>query len=437
MIQNLRYYSQSWFFKAFLAVIVFCFVFIGVGDLIRSFIYDRPIAVVGKHTISQEEFDRALRVELRRIQMATKSQISLQDLNQFGFVEKVLDRLIAQHLLDQEMDRMGITASENIIRNNARSMEPFLRDGQFDPSQFKSVLRNAGITEQAFVQDIKKQLVQQQYFSTFAQASMLPDYYKNMLLESMLQKRVFATVFVGTKSMTVDSSQITEDGLKNFYDKEKSDYKEPETRNFSVVYFDVKKMSQSINISKEDIEQFYETRKEIYAKPEERYVYKISVTTEEDLKKLQALIDQKVSVTSLSEKIENVAIEDLGLLKKNAIPEEALESILNTQAEQYSEVIQNGLGYTFYYVKKILPQQQKQLSEVKNEIVDELRSERFQESFRKLRNKIEDDIAGGEDVEKVVKEHKLQKVDFAKFSATDALNPEDMFKELVVCYNCL
>lgn len=416
MIQSLRYYSESWLFRAFLAIIVFCFVFIGAGDLIQSFVYDRPIATVGKHTISQEEFDRTLRNDIARIQATTKSQVTIQDLNKFGFVEKVLERLIAQHLLQQEIQRLGITASQNTIRNNARTMDPFLQDGQFDPTQFKTVLKRAGLTEQVLVQDIRKQLTQQQYFSTFAQASVLPPFYRDFLLTAMLQKRSFSIVFVDPKNVTVDEATVTSEDLKKFYEEQKEAYKEQEKRDITVVYFDLKKLADVHAVTAEEVKDFYEKRKETYVAPEEREVYKIFTPTETKLEEVRKEIDKAKNIDHLAEKIKDIRVENLGLLKKNNLPESAADFIIDTDAGKYSQPHQEGLGFVIYFVKKILPQKQKDLSEIQQEIREEIALERFQEDYKKMRDKIEDEIAAGVNLEEVITTYKLSKYNFSKFS---------------------
>lgn len=400
MIQSLRHYSESWLFKAFLAVVVFCFVFIGVADLIRSFIYDRPIAIVGEHSISQEEFDRFLRNDIRRIQMATKSQISLQDLNEFGFVEKVLDRLIAQHLLEQEMKRLKVVVSENTIRNNAQSMEPFIRDGRFDPTQFKAVLRNAGITEQILVQDMRKQLIQQQYFLTFAQASVLPAYYRDVLLTAMLQKRAFSTVFIPTQKMIVDQKDLSVEALKQFYEAHKEDYKTSEKRDITVLYFDLKKMTENIQVSEEELKAAYNNKSDIYVDPEKRDVYKISFPTQADFEQLKTSFANDFS--ALEKSNPNLKIEKKGIISKGTLSPEDDEIVFSLNAGELSEQVQHDMGYAVYVVKSIIPQKQKTFEEVKASLLLEMRIERFSEDYRKMRNAIEDELAGGAKINEIL-----------------------------------
>lgn len=430
MIQSLRYYSESWFFKAFLTLIVFCFVFIGAGDVIRSIMFDRPIATVGKHSISQEEFDRTLRNDIARIQEATKSQLTINDLNQFGFIEKVLERLIAQHLLQQEIERLGITISENTIRNNARTMEPFLQDGQFDPTQFKTVLKRVGLTEQALVQDIRKQLTQQQYFSTFAGALVLPPFYKDMLLTAMLQKRAFSVVTIDPKNITVNESSITDENLRQFYDTQKESYKELEKRDITVVYFDLKKLSQPHAVTEEEIKDFYEKRKETYITPEEREIYKIFAPTETKLEEARKEIDSAKNIEKLTDKVKEISVEHLGLLKKNNLPENASDFILDTEAGKYSQARKEALGFVMYFVKKISPQKQKELGEVQQEIREEISLERFQEDYKNMRNKIEDDIAAGTNLNDVIASHKLEKFKFNKISMETSFKDEKALKDI-------
>ena len=116
MMQSLREQSGKWFVKVLFAAIIASFAVWGIGDVIRSYSALRPIATIGKHSISYEEFSAALQREVTRLQHMSKGQVTPAQLKQMGIHTHVLDQLIDQAALEQEVKQLGLVVSDSLIR---------------------------------------------------------------------------------------------------------------------------------------------------------------------------------------------------------------------------------------------------------------------------------------------------------------------------------
>ncbi|CAO4839886.1 MAG: Peptidyl-prolyl cis-trans isomerase D [Holosporales bacterium] len=402
MIQNLRQYADNWYFKGFLGLVVFGFVFLGVGDLIRSLVYDRPIAVVGDSSISMEELDRTLRTELKRIQVTQKVQVNLSDLEQYGFIEKMLEKLIAQHVLTQELERLHVVVSDTTIQNNVKSLQPFLKDGVFDPSLFDTFLKNTGLTEQGLVRDMRKQIMDQQYFLSFSLAATLPDFYKDVLLKAMLQKRVFAAVTIDASKMTL-TDKILDADVEAFYNENKEIYKKAESKDIQVLILNVADLAKKITVPETDLKEAFENRKDLYATPEKRSFKKIMVPTQEAAEQVIKVYKESKTLDAVLKTVKDVKIEEIKPLSLDMIKGQA-EDLFKLKQAELSGIMAEDMGFAIYMVDKISPASKKTFDDVKAELVKDVQIERYQDDFKKLKNKLEDDLAGGRKLDDMAKE---------------------------------
>lgn len=403
MIQNLRQYADNWYFKGFLGLVVFGFIFLGVGDLIRSLVYDRPIAVVGDTSISMEELDRTIRTELKRIQVTQKVQVNLSDLEQYGFIDKMLEKLIAQHVLTQELDRLKIVASDSTIRNNVTHLQPFLKNGVFDPALFDTFLKNTGLTEQGLVRDMRKQIMDQQYFLSFSIAASLPDFYKDILLKAMLQKRVFASVTIDASKITI-TDKIKEEDVEAFYNDNKDHYRKAESKDLQVLLIDIAERAKNISVSDADLKDAFENRKDLYATPEKRSFKKITAPTQEAAEQVLKVFKETKSLNTVLNTVKDVKVEDINPLSLDMIKGQAGEDLFKLKPAEFSGILADDIGFSIYMVDKIIPALKKTFYDVKAELLKDIQIERYQDDFKKLKNKLEDDLAGGRKMEEIAKE---------------------------------
>ena len=69
MLQTFRDHSGSLFVKILFGVLVASFALWGVGDVFRDYTTMRPVATVGKSSVSQEEFLQAYQRVINNLQV--------------------------------------------------------------------------------------------------------------------------------------------------------------------------------------------------------------------------------------------------------------------------------------------------------------------------------------------------------------------------------
>jgi peptidyl-prolyl cis-trans isomerase D len=124
-------------------LLIMSFAVWGIGDVFRA---GRPVTTVvevGNIRIDQRELDRAVSLELRRLQPQFGGRLTPEMARSLGIVDGVLQSMINGALLDQQAADMGLVVSEDRLRR-AIFEEPAFQGGQgdFDPNRFIQVLQD-------------------------------------------------------------------------------------------------------------------------------------------------------------------------------------------------------------------------------------------------------------------------------------------------------
>src|SRR5207247_11472474 len=78
---------------------------------------------------------------------------------QIGLLNRAVDQLIAEALLQQETQKLGIIASDNVVLHAIQTDPNFQGpDGKFDRSRFERILAGSELSEQGYVELLRRDL---------------------------------------------------------------------------------------------------------------------------------------------------------------------------------------------------------------------------------------------------------------------------------------
>jgi peptidyl-prolyl cis-trans isomerase D len=411
MLQQIRDHSGKWFVKIIFGLIVASFMIFGIGDLVRGVINHKPVAKVGDQNIYMEQYAQEIQRETSRIQSMSKGKISSDQLKQMGFYTNLLDKMIERQAINLEFARLNLLVSNATIKNNVKSLKEFQNNGQFDYSKYEEMLKQAGISERMLVQDMRQQFINQQYFGSLTGATYLPKFYKDLLLQSMEQKRTFAIISIDADKINV-TAQPSKDDLKTFYETNKDIFKKPELRKFSVMVIDVNDLSKNEVASESDIAEEYTKRLQEFTTPEKRYVKLAVFTTEDAAKKAKDMLSQGRDLEAITKEIPESKFEDIGFVEKARLNEKSRDIIFALDVGKVSDIIHADFGFHFYQVTQAQPEKVKTASDVHAQLEQDIKRQKFAAQYEKLKNKIDDELAGGAKLQEVSKQYALSVYEF-------------------------
>ncbi len=327
-------------------------------------------------------------------------------LQQLGLYQQVLDQLINHNVLEQELIRSGLSVSDSLIRNRVHAVPAFQQNGVFNKQLFQELLRQNGMNEARFVHEIKQTLLTQQLFSPLVQGMSLPAFYQEALLKSLDEKKIFTVMVLPFDKVTLKQQPSLED-LQLRYNQNKDQYAVPEFRSVTLVLIQAKNLLSQIPISETEISQEYENQKQQFVKPERRAVKRLSYATEILALEAARQVNTSRPMSAVARDITGGEYEDLGTVEKKDLPEIGADVVFNLGVGKVSEVINTGFGYTIYQVTKIEPEMVQSIDEVRTQILENLRLQKFGDRLQDLKNKIEDSLAAGVSLADVAKENNL------------------------------
>ncbi len=263
MLDSIRNNSQSIWVKIAFALIILVFVFLGVGSFQAT---SGIIAKVNGIEINEQEFVQLYSEQAENLRQQFPD-LNEEQLKSMGFANFVLESLIVRTLLQEEAKRTGISITPKELLEIIATF-PFAKgaDGKFSKEVYLAALKNAGQSPKAFEENLANQMLEEkfrQFFANFSYTS--PDLAKQMY-DYQLSERAFEAYLVEIAPL-VDSVEVSEETLKELYEKTKATYIVPANMSLEMIEITPEKLSKPDEITESQNENENHANKAIYDTP--------------------------------------------------------------------------------------------------------------------------------------------------------------------------
>ena len=402
--------SKSVFAKILFTAIILSFGLWGVGDIIRHVSETKTAISVGKYKISAEQLDREYSQMKQNIKTMGVKQLTEEEFNKMNGKELILNNIIDKAVENETIRQLGIIVPRKSLANIIYSLPEFQTNGVFNEKLYVSLLRQSGMSESGLLLQIKNSIARNQLFHPIISGYRVPDFIRNKLgavYES--NKTIYVTTF--NVNDAKDPKDLSDDILKDYYESNKTTYKQPETRNIALLKVDYTKFIDEIKITEQEIDDYYKNNKDAFKGVETRDFERFEFSTKEEANNAHTKMHQE-DPDKIKDKL-TTNCQVLKNMKKEEFPSDVSNDIFSIKEGKISNVYSIGGKYYIYVVKQINAPVEKEMSEIKDEIKIILRNEKvntpeFYSSIKEIKNKIDDSFAAGKDVDKVAKETKSE-----------------------------
>ncbi len=167
MLTSIGKFSKSFFVKLLVGIIILPFVFWGMGDVFRGG-NQNVIASIDSKKVSTQEF-----VEyLRRLNL---NEDQIKNFPKTDLVEKILSEYIGKRVMALEIEKLGITVSDNSLRNIIKNDSLFFKDNKFSRTEYEKFLIKSGVSAPQFEENIVDQEKRRQFLSSLSGGIIIPD----------------------------------------------------------------------------------------------------------------------------------------------------------------------------------------------------------------------------------------------------------------------
>lgn len=418
MLQAIRTRAGSIIVKVLFGLLIISFGFWGIytrSDYFQGHSPDTVIATVGDRNIRAEELQQALEPALERLRAQLGTAIDTQQVKQLGILDSLLDQLINRALLDQEAQRLGLEASDELVRSAIFDNPAFKTpDGRFDRAQFQQVLMMNHLTEDQLIERLRRDIPRSDLLQAITVGVEVPRPVVDAVYRYRAEKRI-ADIVAFPVAAAADPGQPSEEALTKFYEAHPDSFRAPEYRAFTVAGLAPADVTKPGSIPEDKIKQEYDQRKAEFELPERREVQQILAPSEEKAKEAGAALaagkDWKEVATSVAGMDPETI--DLGLLKKEELPDILGNVAFQLPVDKPSDPIKSPLGWHILRVTKIEPPTTQTYDQAKPQIEEELARQEAADQLDKIANQADDALAGGANLADVAAKFGLKTVTIA------------------------
>jgi len=408
MLNSIRKLAKTTFAKLLLFILILSFVLWGVGDIIRSSYSSDVAEIKGIGPITKKEYYTLLQEEVKRLRAALGEGVDLQKAQ----IEKiVLNNIIRDKLLNYAARELNLhisneMISQEIVRNGYFSN----KDGKFDKNIFKQFLAESNLAEKDFFASVKLEILNR-LVGTLITSGIDNSVWTKWLASYNHHQRVMEEIRL--KEDTIKIEPATEEEITTYYNNNPNEFTSPEQRQIAYALIS----RPQVDISMNEAKQYYDNHKDEFIRPESFSFYSIPFASEKEAQDFVKLSEEgfdKAIEQVKHEKADHFFVQDIAI---NNIPSHVLEKL-----KSGGGIIETSSEWHLLKLVKTEPAKTLSFVEVKDKIIDQLKLEKQNKSLARLKEQIDDEIAGGSNLAAIASKFNFP-LHRAGFHEVNKLNP--------------
>ena len=397
MFDNIRNKTKSITTKIFLLLIAASFALWGVGDIFSNK-SDPIIVYVGEEQISSREFIKNYQRVLSDLRQNTNGQITDEIALSLNIHNQTLNQMINEKIIDLEAKNMNISIPKETLKKSI-IRSPFFQDqlGQFNQEQFQYTLRQLGMDEKEYLEQLSKALLREQVYNIFYLKNKVPSLISEIYYKIKNEERNVKAISFSANNYIGIKKNVTDELINRHFEEFKNDYLFPENRSFTIMSIKPDDIIDSITIEEEQIKREYDYYPEKYIQSETRQVFLVNLGSKEEAQDLFNKITDTNQFLELASSFtqKEPGDLDLGFVAINDLPESLGQKVFNAKLLTLYGPEETPFGWRLYLVNNIKEGNELQYSDVKDKIAEELKINIAIDKIYDLGNTFYDEIASG------------------------------------------
>lgn len=316
MLQTIREYTQGWIAGSIISIIILTFALWGIHSYFIGGPAKANVAEVNGVEITKEQ----LQVSYERLRRQLQSQYGANALrDESSLKNRAMQSLIDMEVLKQASSDQGYLISDRQINIYLQSLPEFQVDGQFSVDRFQEILSSSMLSTSEFLELIRTSLLIDQpklgmVFSSFS----LPDE-TTSTIALVNQERDINYIPISRQYFLSQPIVISAEKIKEFYDRNKSDFMTPEQVNVEYIELSLKALSSNFNPTDAMLKSFYNENINSYSQPTKWKIASIEfpvspTATVDEMKKVVTNGELSVKALRSGEDISKIASQYTGNL---------------------------------------------------------------------------------------------------------------------------
>ena len=324
----------------------------GTGSLFVSGVGADTALVVNGEKVSALIVQQATRQQRNRILQANEG-VDPTLLDDELLRPQVMKGLIDRKVIAQTAQEQGMIISSNAVSELLVKTTAFQADGKFDQDQFQYSIRNLGYTTATFIEEVKEDLVIQQFIQGLSQSSFVTELEISTLAGFTEQARDYYYLRLPIAPI-MDSVQPSAEDISAYYENNKTQYLSDARVVVDYIELNAAMLSDDVTVSSAQIEARFDEESESADLSVSRHVAHILLESpdEDVLAQIQAALNAGQDFTVLAKQYSDDvgsadAGGDLGYTSGATFPDAFETALALLEVGQVSGAIETDAGTHF------------------------------------------------------------------------------------------
>ncbi|MDV5389735.1 peptidylprolyl isomerase [Shewanella sp. DNRA4] len=403
MLEKIRDGSQGVIAKGILVLVILSFAFAGVSSYLGS-TSDVPAAEVNGDKITKAELEQAYQSERARMEQQLGEMfaaLSADERYLESIKQSVLERLVADKLIDQAAAAMGLRVSDEQIIAAIKSEPAFQTDGKFDNDRYQAILRQLGYQPQTFRSMMRVDMTRRQLTAALVGTEFVLPGEAKQLAELQGQTRDIRYLVVDSAPYLANAS-VTDEQVKNYYDANQGQFMSPEKVSLEYVELNAADFAKDSKVTEEEAQAYYDEHKTQYVSNEKRLAAHILIGPGSDeaaakakAEDLAKQLDNGADFAELAKanSEDTLSAEQGGKLDwfEPGVMDPSFDAALFAlQKGQHSTVVKTDFGFHIIKLLDVQPGTTVPFADVKTKIIAQLQEKKAVDQFYSLQSKLAD-----------------------------------------------
>ncbi|SMC22241.1 peptidyl-prolyl cis-trans isomerase D [Desulfacinum hydrothermale DSM 13146] len=420
MLAIFRQHATSWLIKVALFAIVIVFIFWG-GYSYQSRKASR-LARVGDVFITYADYNRAYDQLLNVYRQRFGNKLNQDLLKQLDAKRQAMDLLIDRVLIAQAARKLGLETTAEELQREILSYPVFQRNGRFDQQLYVRVLRQNRMTPEIFEQQLAQDLMLRKVESFVKRQAVVSDAEVEAVLRHAHSQIRVAYVTLDPKAFE-KKVRVDEAAAKDYFQKNKDTYKEPEKRQLAWVAFPIDDYTKDVSVSEEELKAYYEDHPEEFHREKQvrarHILFRLDENAPEDeVKKVESQARDVLAKARKGEDFARLAEQysqgpsasqggDLGYFKKDQMVPAFTDAAFALKPGEISDLVRTRFGYHIIKSEDVRPEETIPFEKARAQIELTLKREKARDiAYERARDFADAAFADG-DVTKAAQRMKL------------------------------
>ena len=340
--------------------------------------------------------------------------------------DQVLEGLIGRALLTQRTRDLGYRVSQDALREAVHSEQAFQVAGQYSPEAAKAALAQAGISLQAYEQDLRTQVQRVQLEGGIRASDFLTPLELARLSDLEDQEREVRYLVLPLERFK-SAALVDEATVEAYYQAHQGQYMTSESARLQYAELRLEALAAQQSVSDADVHAAYEKSRSRLEVPEKRHARHILITGKDDaaaLAQAQQVLAQAKAGKDFGELAKQYSQDpgsaknggDLGWAERSSFVAPFAEALYGMRVGEIKGPVKTQFGYHIIRLDEIQPGKSKSFEEARSDLEAQLRRDRATDRFGEVQEQLQSRMAEpGADLASLAQQYNLLTGDVASF----------------------